>query len=399
MRALLGGAVGALALACAPAAYVITTATPAGATTVSNEAQLRSAFDTDGQITLANDITLTDCGSGDVDRNTSDAALVLEGAGHTITQTCPDVRVLDVNTNSAVTLRDVTVTGGNTGGDGGGINMSSNNGGGGDLTVERSTFTGNTGCDGGAIHALPDGSAVSIVASTIAGNTANSDGGAVDMDNEDNLTLTNSTVTKNSSVDTAALDVDSPGVLSLVYATVVANTEGTTVCPDSVSADDDPVSSSEADPDGVHAAQIASVNISAESDPSIFRSFGSVVALHGGGLPNCDVVNPDSQGYNFSDDSTCGFTATGDRQDAGDPGLGALAGNGGPTQTMLPGAGSPLLDAIPPGSCQADGAAGVSTDQRGITRPQGSGCDIGAVEVEVVAPAPIVITVTPTFTG
>jgi len=41
----------------------------------------------------------------------------------------------------------------------------------------------------------------------------------------------------------------------------------------------------------------------------------------------------------------------------------------------------------------------VSTDQRGITRPQGSGCDIGAVEVEVVAPAPIVITVTPTFTG
>src|SRR6266511_2863159 len=137
MRALLGGAVGALALACAPAAYVITTATPAGATTVSNEAQLRSAFDTDGQITLANDITLTDCGSGDVDRNTSDAALVLEGAGHTITQTCPDVRVLDVNTNSAVTLRDVTVTGGNTGGDGGGINMSSNNGGGGDLTDDR----------------------------------------------------------------------------------------------------------------------------------------------------------------------------------------------------------------------------------------------------------------------
>ena len=77
-----------------------------------------------------------------------------------------------------------------------------------------------------------------------------------------------------------------------------------------------------------------------------------------------------------------------------DPVLGALANNGGPTQTLLPLTGSPLLDAIPPASC------GAAVDQRGITRPQGTGCDIGAVEVEVVTPAPAqAAVVTPKFTG
>jgi hypothetical protein len=54
-----------------------------------------------------------------------------------------------------------------------------------------------------------------------------------------------------------------------------------------------------------------------------------------------------------------------------------------------------LLDFIPIASCQADGAAGVTTDQRGIARPQGPGCEIGSVEVEVAAAVEIVIR----FTG
>jgi hypothetical protein len=51
--------------------------------------------------------------------------------------------------------------------------------------------------------------------------------------------------------------------------------------------------------------------------------------------------------------------------------LGALADNGGPTQTQLPGGGSFAIDA----GTNCDGA-----DQRGLVRNVGA-CDTGAVEV------------------
>ena len=42
----------------------------------------------------------------------------------------------------------------------------------------------------------------------------------------------------------------------------------------------------------------------------------------------------------------------GDRQNAGDPELGALGDNGGPTPTMMPLVGSPLLDTVPLDVCE-----------------------------------------------
>lgn len=60
----------------------------------------------------------------------------------------------------------------------------------------------------------------------------------------------------------------------------------------------------------------------------------------------------------------------------------SLTDHGGPTLThaLLPG--SPAIDRIPSGAngCGTD----VTSDQRGIARPQGLGCDIGAYEVAVV---------------
>jgi hypothetical protein len=61
------------------------------------------------------------------------------------------------------------------------------------------------------------------------------------------------------------------------------------------------------------------------------------------------------------------------------PGLGPLSDNGGPTQTYALLAGSPAIDT---GVCDP----AVTTDQRGVTRPQGAGCDIGAFEL---ASAPV----------
>jgi limonene-1,2-epoxide hydrolase len=63
-----------------------------------------------------------------------------------------------------------------------------------------------------------------------------------------------------------------------------------------------------------------------------------------------------------------------------DPRLGPLQANGGPTETMAPMPGSPAIAAGDPGCLDLAGMALV-TDQRGVPRPQGAACDIGAYEV------------------
>lgn len=55
--------------------------------------------------------------------------------------------------------------------------------------------------------------------------------------------------------------------------------------------------------------------------------------------------------------------------------LGPLANNGGPTPTHALVAGSPAIDAVPGAHSECSG-----TDQRGVARPQGVGCDSGAFE-------------------
>jgi hypothetical protein len=87
---------------------------------------------------------------------------------------------------------------------------------------------------------------------------------------------------------------------------------------------------------------------------------------------NCNETL-DSLGYNLTDDDSCGFTEPTDLIVA-DAMLGPLQDNGGPTEThdLLPG--SPAIDAGSP-DCPPP-----ATDQRGVARPQGAACDIGAVE-------------------
>jgi hypothetical protein len=100
-----------------------------------------------------------------------------------------------------------------------------------------------------------------------------------------------------------------------------------------------------------------------------------------------------SFGYNLDDAASCAFAEPGDL--AGLPAnLGLLQDNGGTTFThaLLPG--SPALEAGNDLSCRP-------TDQRGITRPQGLHCDIGAFESETPAtatPPSVTSTFTPTLT-
>ena len=85
-----------------------------------------------------------------------------------------------------------------------------------------------------------------------------------------------------------------------------------------------------------------------------------------------------SLGHNIETSTDCGFKSTGDLQKT-DPqflfsGVTDLGGN---TDTLPLSASSPAVDAIPTSASNCT----KTTDQRDISRPQGSSCDIGAYEL------------------
>lgn len=79
-----------------------------------------------------------------------------------------------------------------------------------------------------------------------------------------------------------------------------------------------------------------------------------------------------SSGRNIDTGSSCAFGAP--HLSNTDPLLLPPGNNGGPTPTLLPTATSPAINA-------AIGCPTPATDQRGVVRPQGAACDIGAVEL------------------
>ncbi len=428
------------------------TAAPAAAEeeTVANEAELRDAFADPGvtSIVLQGDIDLEDCGE-ELSRD-SDNNLVVDGAGHTIGQTCDNLRVMGVDGDGALTLRHITLTGGSVAADGGAVlvrgdvavvnstlhhNEASGNGGaissGGHVTVTNSTLHSNTaGSDGGAISAAggatitgsqfhqnevtgnslggaisagapttvtasafvdnhaefggaiyifgaSDDPGVEIVDSQFVRNTARDQGGAIDTsldilirgstfeDNRADLyggafaqasadthfTVINSTFSGNRAAERGGLAYVPGSSGTIRHITAVGNQVG------------------DAGHEGAHwRFSAGSITVS-----------GSVIAGPIGG-PNCFLdgeATVVSEGHNVTDDDSCGFTHPTDTETGADLQLGALADNGGLTDTMLPAGDSPLIDAIPAGDCHPE----VGTDQRGVERPQGEGCDIGAVEV------------------
>ena len=79
-----------------------------------------------------------------------------------------------------------------------------------------------------------------------------------------------------------------------------------------------------------------------------------------------------SLGGNVVSDPSCALIGTDQNVGAGGALVDVLADNGGPTLTHALLAGSPAIDAAV--------AACPATDQRGIARPLGAGCDVGSVE-------------------
>jgi uncharacterized protein YgiM (DUF1202 family) len=189
---------------------------------------------------------------------------------------------------------------------------------------------------------------VTIANSTLSGNTAPGGyGGGILNKGSGTVTLTNSTLSGNS----ANLGGDGGGIANLGATVTLTNST-------------------------------LSGN-SANNGGSIFNDGGTVTlqnALLGKGVTgaNCyggGTISGNGAAYNLANDASCGVNVT----QVASLGLGTLGANGGPTLTIPLLVGSPAVDAALAADCPAD-------DQRGVARPIGAGCDIGAFE-GIVSPS------------
>jgi hypothetical protein len=105
----------------------------------------------------------------------------------------------------------------------------------------------------------------------------------------------------------------------------------------------------------------------------------NTIIANGSSLDNCAPASFQADGgYNLDSGNTCGFTTTNHSLVNTDPWLGVLGNYGGPIQTVPLRGGSLAMDAIPLGENGC--GTTITTDARGVPRPQGIGCDIGASE-------------------
>ncbi len=195
-----------------------------------------------------------------------------------------------------------------------------------DLTLERSTLSGNTAVRGGAVYCRPENqnNPLKMTNSTVSGNTATTDGGAVYLDSGRypfTITLTNVTVADNSG---------GSGGASGLYASAV----------------------------NLMDLDLVNCLLDNSTLPNYAQSGSGSFTL--------------SRSYTLCSDASMDVTGMGN-QNTVDPLLQPLADNGGDTKTHALAANSPAVD--------AGTAKGVpNIDQRGMVRPLGLGYDIGAVE-------------------
>jgi predicted outer membrane repeat protein len=91
--------------------------------------------------------------------------------------------------------------------------------------------------------------------------------------------------------------------------------------------------------------------------------------------PGCRRQDMIDDQFNWISEANCGLTGEITQKTSEFLQLGPLSDNGGLVPTRAPGTASALVDAVPRRACAA------SEDARGVARPQGNGCDIGALEV------------------
>jgi predicted outer membrane repeat protein len=211
------------------------------------------------------------------------------------------------------------------------------------VAVSNSTFSDNdTNRSGGGIFNYGGGS-LHISASTFSGNSATGAGGGISSTGT--TTVSNSTLHGNSA-GYAGGGICNWGPLGPATALTVTN---------STLSDN-----SSANGGGIY-----------NHPDNTLTLMNSIVANSSAGN-NCLGPIAGAGNLSYPDASCPGSNAN--------PMLGPLRDNGGPTLTMEPDLASPAINSGDETICQSDPVNG--RDQRGVTRPVGPYCDIGAVEVD-----------------
>jgi hypothetical protein len=342
-------------------------------------------------IDLLDNVTLSSA-IGTVGTPSITSIITLNGNGFTIARDAgaPNFGILAVAAGGDLTLNATIITGGSFF-PGAGINNAlggtltlnnstvsgnhadpgSNRGGGirnsGTATLNHSAVSGNSAQFGGGID--NDGGVLTLINSTISGNTALIGGGISTTTNfNGNVTLNNSTVSENTTINGGAGITVLAGTLTLNNSTVSGNT---------TNGQGGGINTQFASQTVVTLNNSTVSGNSATSGGGIRRTVGNVI------LNNSIVANQvaggdcfgtiTSAGYNLDSDGSCGLTGAGDIPNG--------FANLGPLQINAPG--NTATHALVTGSQAIDAAtSGLATDQRGVSRPQGCGFDMGAFELE-----------------
>jgi hypothetical protein len=238
-------------------------------------------------------------------------------------------RVFEVAAGTNVTMKRLTISGGKEA-YGGGIGNS------GTLALSEVTLTDNLATYiGGAIYnSFGD---LTLTDTTLAGNSGADFGGGI-LNFGGTVSLRNTTLTGNSAPVGGGIYTYAGGTVTLTHATLSGN--------------------------------------SADNGGGIYQNDGTMTLI------NVVVAGNTAA----SNSNVYGAFGGGSNLTNGDPRLAPLGNYGGPTQTMLPLPGSPVIE----------GGAWIgstpATDQRGAARPSGPRPDIGAVEAAPFSPLMLIDT-------
>jgi CSLREA domain-containing protein len=260
------------------------------------------------------------------------------GARTTIIDARGSGRAIEVPSGATAVVAGVTITGGNAPTGGGAFvaaggqlslyaaivrgNTTSGRGGGvansGNFSAFNTTFNGNSAANGGAISSETGGNTF-LYTSTLSGNTASGNGGGIAASGS--VGLQRMTIARNTAAQGGGF-FDETGAVQVMYGTLLAGNTG-----------------------------------------------GSCAGF-------TSSRNPWTT--NLSDDATCAFAA-GQGTNGADPQIGALANNGGGTDTHALSQGSPAINGVDPNLCPQG-----SPDQRNAPAPDT--CDIGSYEFGAQVP-------------